>query len=587
MFSSDNHREGRGSGEPLYLLSLLQLLSVVGKYWKALALGGLFTLLYNLANLGQPILFKMLFETIFQTKSMFQLNSLIIAAVILYVLKAVFQYGQMYLLNLVNSYVVMELQNKLYYKLLQLKVKEFDRGRSGDLYSRMFNDVNLVSSELSILVINTLNSALTLLGAVIWITWKNWSLALLTFTVIPLIGYLVRKFSGIMGSVTKSYQEKLSDLSSLFSEVITGIRTLKAFAKEEEEADKFFKENRELFNRRMSMVRVLATHRPLVELTASMGIILISWYGGYLVVKGLMTPGDILAYWGYVAISVTPATILSSSIVNWRKVAVAVSRIFELINSEEIERGGQVPASEVKGKVTFEDVWLSYGSNDSYELKGISFTLEPGEKVAIVGPTGSGKTSIISLLLRFYDPAKGRVLIDDLDIKAYDLRTLRKAIGVVLQEPFIFRGTVRENIAYPKPNATMEEIIEAAKKAQIHEEILNFPNGYDTLIGERGATLSGGQRQRIAIARLFLMNPRILLLDEPTSALDLDTERELQLALKELMKGRTTIIITHRASLVKFVDRVLIVVNGKLIQELPPEVISNDLELMRKLSEVT
>ena len=548
--------------------TLSGLVRILRKHWPLLLVAGFSTLGYNFMNLLQPLLFKSLFENIFQTRSMAQLNLLILGAFGLYLFKAVFQYIQIYSVNLVNAKVVLDIQNELYYKILRLRVVYFDRGRSGEFFSRMFNDIGMVSNELSLLILNTVNSALTLVGAIIWIFFKSWTLALLTFVVIPLISLLIRKSSKNMGRATSRYQEELANLSAFFSEALSGIKTLKAFAREKEELEKFFKKNQEVFWRKLDMVKVWATHRPLAELSASLAIILISWYGGYLVIKGLMTPGDILAYWGYVAISVTPATILSNSVVQWKKILTALSKVFDIINVKEEEPNGDIVVDDIKGKIEFDNVWLSYEDSENYEIKGMSFSIEPGERVAFIGPTGAGKTSIISLLLRFYEPTKGKILIDGVDLRDYDLGALRKRIGVMLQEPFIFRGTVRENIAYPRPDASMEEIIEAAKKAQIHDEIIKLPQGYDTLIGESGATLSGGQRQRIALARLFLLDPRILLLDEPTSALDIRTEEKLKHAFRELMRNRTTILITHRLSLLEDMDRIFVVVDGRIVKEI-------------------
>ncbi len=549
----------------------LKLFRAILRYWQVLLLVFLSTLIYNLTNLTQPLLFKSLFEIIFQTRSIMALNLLVVLALGLYLLRGIAQYGQHYLLNLVNSKLVLELQNSLYYRILRLRLAEFDRGKLGDLVSRMLNDIGLVAGDLGNLIIVLVNGFVTVIGALAWIIYKDISLALVTLVILPLVAVVINKLSNRMGKVTQRYQAKLADLSSVMTEGLMGIKTVKAYVAEEVEQERFQRQTEQVFNSRMKMVQVLATQRPLIEFIASLGIIAISWYGGYLVVRGILTPGDVLAYWGYVAISVTPLTNIGKSMLDLKKVLVAANRVFELAESEEqVEGGGKLDASNVKGAIEFEDVWLSYNGQD-YELKGLSFKVEPGQVVAIVGPTGAGKTSIISLLLRFYEPTRGRIKIDGIDIREYDLRSLRGIIGVMLQEPFIFNASIVENISYPVLRTEPDEkVINAARMAQIHDYIVSLPNGYKTLISERGQNLSGGQRQRLALARLFMRSPKIIVLDEPTSALDINTERRLKDAFEKLFRDRTVLLITHRHTLLELAHKVLVIENGKLVKVCDP-----------------
>ncbi len=560
--------------EKVYFLSQQELkaakklLKLISNYWKQLLLVFIATILYNLTTLAQPLLFKGLFENIFQLKSIMQLNLIIGAAVLLYLLRGVSQYGQWYVLNWVNSRVALSLQNRLYYRLLKLKLSTLDRAKLGDMYSRVFNDINLMSNDAANIVITFINSLITVIGALSWIIYKSWSLALLTVVTLPAIALVISKLSRRMGKATSSYQNNLADLSSMMSQGLRGIRTIKAMAAEHMELDRFKRKNDEVFDSKMKMVQVMATQRPLTELLASFGIIAISWYGGYLVIKGAISPGDVLAYWGYVAISVNPLATLARTLVDLKRILVAAHRVFEL-EDLELEGEGKRESRDVpsiRGDIEFKDVWLSYAGDgkDGFELKGVSFEIRAGEKVAIVGPTGAGKTSLISLLLRFYEPTRGMITVDGKDIKEYDLDSLRRSIGVLLQDPFIFYGTIRDNIVYPYDNVSDEDVIEAAKLAQIHDEIMRMPQGYMTYVGEGGVTLSGGQRQRLAIARLFLASPRIVVMDEPTSALDLDTERRLQEALRTLFEGRTVIVITHRPSLLKYMDRIVVISEGEV-----------------------
>ena len=366
---------------------------------------------------------------------------------------------------------------------------------------------------------------------------------------------------------SNSFQGKVSDLTSLIQESISGIKVVKSFTREKYEAERFAQHNEENYQIQMKVVQLMITQGPVVEILATLGIGIVIWYGSLGVIQGRFSVGDMLAFWGYMLLATNPLNRVTNTYGNVRRGIVSAIRVFELMDYpteiKDMPHAKELPT--IKGKLDFKNVSFSYDKNNKI-LKDINFSVEPGQMVAIVGRNGAGKTTLVNLVARFYDADQGGVFVDNHDLRTVQLHSLRHQMGMVLQETILFSGTVRDNIAYGKLDATEEEIIQAAKVANAHDFIMNLPDKYNTVVGERGVGLSGGQRQRIAIARAVLRNPRILILDEATSALDQESESVVQDALEKLMKGRTTFVIAHRLTTIRRADKIIVLDNGNVVE---------------------
>ncbi len=357
-------------------------------------------------------------------------------------------------------------------------------------------------------------------------------------------------------------------MHAMLGDTIPGIRVVKAFNREEDEVERFIAKNREVFAENMRAVQVSSYFFPSMGFLMAVGTIVLWAYGGYqVIVNGTIQPGELMAFIGYTWMLYNPIQALTHSSEQLQGAVTAAERLFEIMDTqpEVEEEGPKIVLPEIKGKIEFRNVSFYYEKGDPV-LKDINFTIEPGQMIGLVGSSGSGKTTLINLISRFYKVTEGEILIDGVNINDIDLKSLRKQIGLVLQEPFLFHGTIAENIAYGRPDATFEEIVEAAQLANAHNFIMNLPDGYDTRIGERGVGLSGGEKQRISIARAILKNPRILILDEATSAVDTETEKLIQEAIDRLIKGRTTIAIAHRLSTLQNADRLLVLKDGQIAE---------------------
>jgi ATP-binding cassette subfamily B protein len=385
--------------------------------------------------------------------------------------------------------------------------------------------------------------------------------------VIPLV-IVTSNFGRRVGNYFLAIDNALGELSSRLQENVLGVQVIRAFAREPYEIDRFNQANRVLFNARVSVIREWAKIMPTSHLLVILGTILILFFGGQMVIGGEMTIGEVVAFNSYLLMLATPAQQLTW-IVNMAGEAVAgTQRTFEILDqAPEIQSPpGAIYLPQLSGRVEFDSVSFSYAGEKARALHEVDLVVEPNQVVALIGPTGSGKTSLVNLIPRFYDVSQGSVLVDGYDVRHVDLASLRRQIGIVLQTSLLFSTTIRENIAYGKPEASMEEIVAAAETAQAHEFITAFPQRYETLVGERGVTLSGGQRQRIAIARALLMDPRILILDDSTSSVDTQTEQLIQQALWQLMEGRTTFVIAHRLSTVRRADLILVLSEGRIVE---------------------
>ncbi|UCG26596.1 MAG: ABC transporter ATP-binding protein [Chloroflexota bacterium] len=491
------------------------------------------------------------------------------AAIILAIgaVRAVAGYGQRYFGEWLTHRVAYDLRND-YYDQVQRQPFEFhDRAQTGDLMSRATSDISETERFVGIGLMDLLATILLLVGVVVAMFLENARLALLALIPLPILVGATIRFGGRIRPRFKSIQEQIAVLSTTMQESLTGIRVVKAFAREPYELHKFDRENDRWFRRRHRVIRMWANNWPFFSFTLSISVFLLLWFGGPQALAGTITVGTLFVMVSYVLMLNGPVQRLGFLVNLAATASASAGRVFEIIDqpSEVVDAPDGQYLDHIEGAVEFESVAFAYRA-DSPVLNGISFKVNPGQTIALMGPTGSGKSTITSLVARFYDPSQGAVLVEEVDTRDWQLAALRRHIGIVLQDSFLFSASIAENIAYGRPSASQDEIIVAAKAARAHGFISTFQDGYETQVGERGVTLSGGQKQRIAIARALLTDPRILILDDSTSSVDTETEHLIQQALNVLMEGRTTFVIAQRLLTLKNADLILVLQDGKIAQ---------------------
>ncbi len=480
--------------------------------------------------------------------------------------RAMFSFGQRYLSAWLAHRVAYDLRNRLYDHIQNLSFAFHDHTHTGELMSRCTSDVSDVEGFTSVGVAEFVNIVILLIAAMAILFRIHPGLAAASLTPIPVVAFITVRFGRRIGPLFQRIQEQHAAMTAILQEDLTGIQVVQAFVREPYEIQRFREANEELMRRRLATIREWSFNFPMMTFVISLGTAIILWYGGNLVNGGQLTVGTLVAFNSYLGMLAAPVQRLGWLVDMAADAVASGRRIFEILDtpSPVQENPGAVDLPAGAGRVEFRDVGFAYGEEPT--LEHVSFVAEPGQIVALVGETGSGKSTIIHLIPRFYDVTEGQILVDGHDIRDVTLRSLRRQIGIVLQDTFLFSATIRENIAYGREDATEEEIVAAAKAAHAHEFIMQFPGGYDTLVGERGITLSGGQPQRVAIARALLMNPRILLLDDSTSSVDTETERLIQDALARLMVGRTTFVIAQRISTVMRADQILVLERGRIVE---------------------
>ncbi|MDI6703987.1 MAG: ABC transporter ATP-binding protein [bacterium] len=514
-----------------------------------------------------PSITGYLVDDVLKTRDIRLLTHLILAGIGLLLLKGVISYFQVYLMVFAGEGAVRDLRQEFFSHLTRLSFSFFTKWHTGDLISRAIADIAIIRETFVMNFVRVIPQIFIFLGLLIRIFILNLHLALASCLIIPIILVLLVKFGKRVKSVSKTLQGKVDNLSSLINEVISGIRTVKSFCREDYEKDRFRNINQENFSVGVFRSKLRAIQDASVEFIAVLGFFAVVLIAGLQLIKGKITPGELTAFFTALVLIAEPISTISRSYFHWQETAASSDRIFQIIDTKEKveEKPMASDMPRIRGEVEFRDISFSYDGRKEI-LKGICIKVEEGETIGLVGKSGAGKTTLLSLIPRFYDPTNGVILIDGRDIGDFKIRTLREQIGILLQEPILFSGTIRENILYGRLDATQEEIIKASQLANIHSFIESLPNGYDTEIGERGVKLSGGERQRIAIARVLIKSPRIILLDEPTSAIDAESEELIHEAIKNLMKGRTTFIIAHRLSTVKHVDRLVVIDNGEVAE---------------------
>jgi len=532
-------------------------------------IGGLVCLiLVGLIGLLIPWLFKFLFDDVLIAGNAAILNYIAGGAILLYFLKGLINDGQKYLISGLSEHVIVDMRKQLYSHLQKLSLSFFERQRTGDLMSRITNDVNVIQNSLINGLSNLVLQPIMIVGIVGFLLYIDWKLALVSFIIIPIITYAINKFGFKMKSISTKIQNEMSSVTNILQETLSAVRIVKAFNNEQKEIKKFSEANDRTLKENLKGVQVEATITPVVELIISFGAAAFLWYGGHKVLRGEMTTGELITFIGYIGLLVSPINILSRSYNLMQKAVGASERIFNLLEVDErvIEKADAIEMPSIEGNVEFNDVSFSYNEGEEV-LKDINLNITKGEMIAFVGHSGAGKSTLVNLIPRFYDVDSGKIRIDGIEIKDVKIDTLRKQIGIVPQETILFKGTIAENIAYGAEHKSREEIIDAAKKANAHQFIVEFDKGYDTEIGERGVSLSGGQKQRISIARALLTDHKILILDEATSSLDLKSESLIQEALERLIKDRTTFVIAHRLSTIINADKIIVIEQGEIVEK--------------------
>jgi ATP-binding cassette, subfamily B, bacterial len=560
-----------------------QMVELLRPHWKTMSLALVAVLGETVTDLLEPWPLKIVVDNLLQSKplpswlagivnhlgqdKLAVLNFAVVSVAVIAIIGAISSYTEKYLTTSVGQWVMHDLRRTLYQHIHHLSLAEHDEKRTGDLISRVTSDIEAVQDFIATALLGILVDALTIAGMVAWMFYHNARFALIALSIVPALFLVVFFFTKRIKKASRAVRQKEGELANIVQEVFTSIRVVKAFAREDYEQERFEKQSLENVDTALQARSLKARLSPTVEVLAAVGTCLVLGYGARMALAGQLSPGDLILYLAYLSKMYKPMRDLSKMGDTISKATVSYERIQEILNAvsrvRDLPRARRAPI--FKGRVEFDRVSFSY-TPDNPILKEMSFQIEPGKVAAFVGPSGAGKSTIMSLIPRFYDPTSGRVKIDGSDIRGYKLRSLREQMSFVLQDTVLFRVPIWQNIAYGKPEAQRAEIMRAAELANAHEFIEKMPDGYDTMVGERGVSLSGGQRQRIAIARAIIRNTPILLLDEPTSGLDAESEQAVFEALGRLMEGKTSIVIAHHLATIQKADVIFVVKDFQLAE---------------------
>jgi subfamily B ATP-binding cassette protein MsbA len=561
------------------------MIGLVRPHWKALGLAFIAVLGETFSDVLEPWPIKIVIDNILQSKKLpgwlqgfvnsafgndklAILNFAIAAVAAIAVIGAISSYTEKYLTTSVSQWVTHDLRRTLYNHIQRMSLAEHDHTRTGDLISRVTSDIGAVQDFINSALLGLIVNVLTLLGMIGVMLYVNWRFTLIALSVAPVLFALVYSFTRRIKKASRQVRKKESELVSVVQEVLTSVRVVKAFAREDFEVSRFESQSLENVETALEARSLKAKLAPIVDVMVSIGTCLVLGYGARLALRGELSAGVLIVFLLYLGKMYKPMRELSKMTDSVSKAIVGYERIQEVLEIEarvkDSPRAKRAP--RFKGKIEFEHVTFAYDEQPPV-LKDVNFTIEAGQVAAIVGPSGTGKTTIISLIPRFYEPQSGTIKIDEKNICQYTLQSVREQISFVLQDTLLFHASVWDNIAYGKPDATPGQIVRAAKQANAHEFIEKMPEGYDTIVGERGATLSGGQRQRIAIARAVIRNTPILILDEPTTGLDSGSEQTVLEALERLMKGKTSIVVTHHLNSIRRADVVFVIKNSELVEQ--------------------
>ena len=514
-----------------------------------------------------PWIIKDMVDQVLKEKNTEMLNYIVISIIVVFIIRGIAFYGQSYLMNYVGQRVIIDIRKAVFEKLQRLSLDFYDKNKTGTIMSYVTNDVNALQSAMVENVVEMVTESVILIASIVMMIYLDWRLFLVTFSTFPVVLLFIDQFGKRIRKSGSRIQEASADITSVLQETVSSARVIKSFVREEYEINRFDKENMNNFRANMKYAQLSATLTPTIEFVAAVGVTIILWYGGNSVIDGTITAGSLVAFLTYAVNISNPIKRLSRVIGNIQRAMAAAQRVFDVLDLPETIKN--LPEAKalptVKGQVSFNNVSFSYNPGEQV-LNNVSFNVKPGEMIAFVGPSGAGKSTVASLLPRFYDVTDGSITIDGEDIRRVTLDSLREQVGIVPQETVLFNGSVYDNILYGRLDATKEEVEAAAKAANAHNFIMELPNGYQTMLGDRGVNISGGQRQRISSARAILKNPQILILDEATSALDTESERVVQEALDRLMIGRTSFVIAHRLSTIKNADKIMVLEKGTLAE---------------------
>jgi ATP-binding cassette subfamily B protein len=551
---------------PRYRTTFIRLLGFLRPYKWGLAVSVILAVGSQAAAIASAFLTGDALEHVIFEQDRETLNLIVAAVLLVGLARALLMVGRRLISGRQALAVEWDLRNGMYAKFLRLSFGFYDRHQTGQLMSRATVDLQGVRFFLGYGLIFFFQHVLTIVGVTAVMLVVNWRLALVAGAITPVIVLLAYRYSSVSHPVLRDVQQRMADLTTVAEENIVGVHVVKSFAQERNELGKFSDRSERVFGRSMDANRQRAVYVPLLSFLPLIAQAAVLLYGGRLVAQGRLSFDDFFTFNVLVLMLVMPLRMLGMWIGQAQRATAAGERIFEVL--DEVEDVTDAPEARVlppgPGRVRFENVAFAYAEGRQV-LDGIDLELEPGKTVALIGHTGSGKTTLASLVPRFYDVTEGRITVDGLDVRDVKLASLRREIGVVLQDPFLFSATVRENIAFADPDVSAEDVERAARLAQAHEFIAQLPEGYDTMIGERGITLSGGQRQRIAIARALVLEPRILILDDATASVDASTEARIRTGLREAMEGRTTIIIAHRLSTLALADELIVLDHGRVV----------------------
>ncbi|KAA8786366.1 ATP-binding cassette, subfamily B [Paenibacillus polysaccharolyticus] len=529
----------------------------------------LFLALATALGLVYPNLLRILIDDVIVPRNFEDVPMLALTVLGVVILKAGMQFLHGFFGGRLGNYLAYRLRNACYEKLQFLSFRYYDTAKTGDLMSRLTGDLEAIRNFIGFGFAQILNMVLMVVFGAIMMMTMSWKLTLLTLVCIPLLAFVALRFESRIHPAFQEMRLALSSLTTAVQENITGVRTVKSFAREPYEVEKFSTRNERYKTNQIHAATLWSRYFPIMEILASVSVVLLLVIGGRMVIQQTLTLGQLVAFFSLIWYIIGPMWGLGFHINNYTQSKASGERVLELLNTpvdvQETEDPVIVETDQVKGHVTFESVTFAYG-NKMPAVTDINFDAPPGSVIGFLGGTGSGKSTIIQLLMRAYNVNSGSIKLDGRNIKDMGIRSLRSQIASVFQETFLFSSSIRNNISYGLKNVTMEEIIRAAKLAKAHDFIMEFPEGYDTVVGERGMGLSGGQKQRIAIARALLKNPKILVLDDATSAVDMETEHEIQSGFQEVMRGRTTFIIAHRISSLRHADEILVLDEGRVVQ---------------------
>ena len=544
-----------------------RLLILLEPYKKALIFGAFCLVIASLTNLAVPLYIKKLVDVVMVDKNMALMNSLTLSIAGLFLIQLIFSTAHNYLFDLTEKRAITDFRIKLFRHLHTLSLSFFVKRRTGEIVSRMTNDITTIENIVTDLPATLLQQSIRLFGGIIIITYMNWKLTGLILVLAPVLVLFARTFGRRLKKLSTEIQDKLAVSTTILEENISCIQVVKSFVREKLENERFGAALEDSYQSAKKRVIISSFFGPSIGFIAFSTSLILLWYGGREVILGAISPGELIAFILYATIIAGPMGSFARLYARVQEGIGASTRVFEILDMKgEVRDTPEAKAiAKLSGKVEFDDVHFHY-REDQEIIKGIRFTVEPGQTVALVGPSGAGKTTLMQLLHRFYDPVSGEIRVDGIPLKSVQLASYWNQIGIVPQETILFGGTILENIEYAKPGATKEEIITAAKAANAHNFIMECPDEYETVVGEKGIRLSAGQRQRIAIARAILKDPHILILDEATSALDNESELLIQDALERLMKNRTSFIIAHRLSTIHNADHIIVLDKGQVVE---------------------